>query len=159
MRRPSGASGGTIHEISGTEVLQKRLGDRTAPVWRHACIIQPLNSTDSLMNGTSPSTSRLGNLSFAKNASTDMSLRGNAFRTVVQTAELRDFDDLSDTRHRPWEWALLVQPQMGPRSVVVSEIRSQGSFEMPGVENHEMVQAVSPYGTDQAFNVRICQGL
>jgi hypothetical protein len=32
-------------------------------------------------------------VSFAKNASADMSLRGNAFITVMQAAELRDLDD------------------------------------------------------------------
>src|SRR2546429_8795094 len=40
----------------------------------------------------------LRHLSFAKNASADMSLRGNAFITVMQTAELRDLDDPADTR-------------------------------------------------------------
>jgi hypothetical protein len=82
-------------------------------------------------------------LSFAKNASADMSLRGNAFITVMQTAELRDLDDPADTRDLPRHRTLLVEAQMGPRSVVVSEIRSQGSLEMPGVQDHEVVQTVS----------------
>jgi len=47
---------------------------------------------------------------------------------------------------------------MGPRSVVISEIRSQGTLEMPGVQDHEMVQAVSSDGADQAFGVRILPG-
>ena len=53
---------------------------------------------------------------------------------------------------------MLVEAQMCPRSVVVSEIRSQRSLEMPGVQDHEMVQAVSPYRADQAFGVRILPG-
>jgi hypothetical protein len=48
--------------------------------------------------------------------------------------------------------------QMGPRSVGVSDIRSQGSLEMPGVQDHEMVQAVSSYGADQAFGMRVLPG-
>jgi hypothetical protein len=36
-------------------------------------------------------------LSFAKNAYAGMSLRGNAFITMMQTAELRDLDDPADT--------------------------------------------------------------
>jgi hypothetical protein len=36
-------------------------------------------------------------LSFAKNASGDMSLRCDAFITVMQTAELRDLDDPADS--------------------------------------------------------------
>ena len=69
-------------------------------------------------------------LSFAKNSSADMSLRHNAFITVMQAAELRDLDDPSRTRNSTRKWTLLVESQMSPRSVVVSEIRSQGSFEM-----------------------------
>jgi len=43
-----------------------------------------------------------------------MSLRCSAFVTVMETAELRDCDDPADTRDRPREWTLLVEPQMGP---------------------------------------------
>jgi hypothetical protein len=57
-------------------------------------------------------------LSFAKNASADMSLRGNAFITVMQTAGLRDLDDRADTRDLSRNRTLLVEAQMGPRSVV-----------------------------------------
>ena len=87
-------------------------------------------------------------LSFAKNSSADMSLRHNAFITVMQAAELRDLDDPSRTRDLTRKWTLLVEPQMGPRSVVVSEIRSQGSLEMLPVQDHEMIQAVSSNGAD-----------
>ena len=76
----------------------------------------------------------------------------------MQTAELRDLDDLSDARDLPRKWTLLVEAQVGPRSVVISEIRSQGLFKMPGVEDHEMVQAVSSYRADQAFDVGILPG-
>ena len=98
-------------------------------------------------------------LSFAKNASAYMSLRRNAFITVMQAAELRDLDDPSYTRDLTRKWTLLVEAQMGPRSVVVSEIRSQGSLEMLPVQDHEMVQAVSSYGADEAFGIGILPGL
>jgi len=48
-----------------------------------------------------------------------MSLRCNAFVTVMKTAELRDCDDPVDTRDRPREWTLLVEPQMGPVQCIV----------------------------------------
>ena len=38
------------------------------------------------------------------------------------------------------------------------KIGSEGSLEMPGIEDYEMVQAVSAYGSDQAFGVRILPG-
>ena len=40
-------------------------------------------------------------LSLAKNASADIWSCCNAFITMMQTTELRDLDDLADTRHRP----------------------------------------------------------
>ena len=94
-------------------------------------------------------------LSFAKNASAGMSLRGNAFITVMQTAELRDLDDPADTRDLPRNRTLLVEAQMGPRSVVVSEIRSQGSLEMLGVQDNEVVQTVSSRNTNSTLMVTV----
>ena len=76
----------------------------------------------------------------------------------MQATELRNFDDLSDARDRPSIRTLLFQPQMGPRSVVVSEIGSEGVLEMPGVQDHEVVQALSADRADQAFGVRILPG-
>jgi glycosyltransferase involved in cell wall biosynthesis len=97
-------------------------------------------------------------LSFAKIAYGQISLRCNAFVTVMQPAELWDLNDPSDTRDLPRKGTLLGEPQMRPRPVVISEIRSQGSPQMPGVQDHEMVQALSSYGTDQAFGIRILPG-
>ena len=62
---------------------------------------------------------------FAKNGLADESSRGNPLLTVMQATELRDLDDLADTRDLPRNRTLLLQPQMGPRSVVVNEIRRQ----------------------------------
>src|SRR5262249_16893121 len=62
----------------------------------------------------------LHNPSFAKIASVAMSLRCDAFITVMKT-ELRDCDNLADTRDLPREWTLLVEPQMGSGPMVVTE--------------------------------------
>ena len=72
-------------------------------------------------------------LSFAKIVSGSMSLGCNAFITMMQTAELRNLKYPSDRRVLPRKCALFVEPQMRPRPVVGSEIRSQGSPQMPGV--------------------------
>jgi hypothetical protein len=98
-------------------------------------------------------------LSFAKNTSTVISLSGYALIAVMQTAELRDLDYLSDARDLPRKWTLLVEAQVGPRSVVISQIRSQGLLEMPSVRDHGIVQAVSSYRADQALDIAILQGL
>jgi hypothetical protein len=63
-----------------------------------------------------------GNLSFAKNASADMTLCGNTFITVMQTAELLDLDDPATTQDLPRNRTLLVEAQMGPRSGVPGRI-------------------------------------
>ena len=84
-----------------------------------------------------------------------MSLCSNAFITVMQTLELWDLDNPADTDDLARDRALLIEAQMGPRRVVVSEIPSQDSLQMPGVQDHEMVQAVSSNGADQAFNVGV----
>jgi hypothetical protein len=47
---------------------------------------------------------------------------------------------------------------MGPRLVVVNEIRRERSLEMPRVQHHEMVQAVSSYGAYQTLGIRILPG-
>jgi hypothetical protein len=59
---------------------------------------------------------------FAKNASVGIALCCNAFITMMQAAQLRNLDDPSHTRDLPSMRTLLVQPQMSPRRVVVSEI-------------------------------------
>ena len=87
-----------------------------------------------------------------------MSLPRNAFITVMKTAELRDCDNLADTRDLPREWTLLVKPQMGSGPMVVTDIPSQDALQMPGVQDYEMVQTVSSYRTDHAFDVRILSG-
>ena len=47
---------------------------------------------------------------------------------------------------------------MGSGPMVVTEIQSQGSPQMPGVQNDEMVQAFSSYRADQAFDVGVLPG-
>jgi hypothetical protein len=45
-----------------------------------------------------------------------------------------------------------------PGTVVGGEIGSQRSSEMPSIQDHEMIQAISAYGTDEAFDIRILPG-
>src|SRR5262249_1528651 len=47
---------------------------------------------------------------------------------------------------------------MSPRSMVVREIGTQGSFQMPRIEDDEMVQAVPADRADQTFDVGILPG-
>src|SRR5437660_8966581 len=97
-------------------------------------------------------------LSFAKTASAPMSLGCNAFITVMKATHLRNCDNSPGARHLLRKGTLLVEPQMGSGPMVVTEIRSQSSLQMLGVQDDEMVQAVSSDRADQAFGVRILPG-
>jgi hypothetical protein len=66
----------------------------------------------------------------------------------MQTTELGDLNDPSRPRDLPRKWALCGEPQVRPGTVVVGEIGSQRSSEMPSIQDHEMIQAISAYGTD-----------
>ena len=65
-----------------------------------------------------------GNLSFAKTPSAAMSLRCDAFITVMEAAHLWDCDDPADAGDLPRKWTLLVESQMGSGPMVVTEIGS-----------------------------------
>ncbi len=125
----------------------------------------PLSPAEGLWSGVPQGTkaerrcfTHLPQLSFAKTASAAMSLRCNAFVTVMKTAELRDCDNSADTRDPPRERTLLVETQMGSGRMVVTEIRGQGSLQMPRVQDDEMVQAFSSFRADQAFGVGVLPG-
>src|SRR5215831_20953865 len=66
-------------------------------------------------------------------------LCGHALITVMKTAELRDGDDSALAGRPPRQWTLLLERPMGTGFMVVAEIQTQDSFQMPGVEDHEMV--------------------
>jgi hypothetical protein len=66
-----------------------------------------------------------------------------------------DLDYPPATRYAPRNWTLLGQSQMGPRFVIVIEILCQRPLQMFGIQDHEVVQALSANGTDQTFGVRI----
>ncbi len=57
-----------------------------------------------------------------------------------------------------WLRALLVQGKMRPRSVIVDDVGAKYSTEMSLVENNEVVEAVSPNGANQPFDVGILPG-
>ena len=82
-------------------------------------------------------------LSFANNETGSVPLRCNTFIAVMKPAELQNRDNLSHARGLPRKRTLLTEPQVGPRLVVVPEIRRQRPLQMLGTEDHEVVQAFS----------------
>lgn len=77
---------------------------------------------------------------------------------MMKSAELGNRDDLSDTQHLTRKWTLFSEPKVGPRRMVVLEIRRQCFFQMLGTEDHKVVQALSSNRADKALGVRILPG-
>ena len=61
---------------------------------------------------------------FAKNTYGKMTLRSNAFITVVKSLELWYCDDLSDAQNLARKRTLLAEPQVRSRLMVVTKIQS-----------------------------------
>jgi hypothetical protein len=54
---------------------------------------------------------------------------------------------------RATERRILVQRQMRPRLIVITGIRGQDPLQMPRTEDNNVIQAVAPKRSDQAFRV------
>src|SRR5581483_7433127 len=76
-------------------------------------------------------------------------VQASKFRNGIYPA---DHLDLSRVR------ALFLQRQMRTGAVVVIDVAAKGAFEMLGVKDDEVVQALPPYGADQTLGVRVVPG-
>ncbi len=76
---------------------------------------------------------------------------------MVQTTDLGERNDLAAARrfHQPGIRRILPEGQVRARSVVVAEVAAQDSSQMVLVEDHHMVKALPPDGTDDAFDIGI----
>jgi hypothetical protein len=79
---------------------------------------------------------------------------------MVQAPHLGEGDDLTSVRplDRSRLWGIFVQSQVRPTSVVVREIVLEQTVQVSPVEHDHVVQAFSADTTNQAFDVRYCQG-
>ena len=76
----------------------------------------------------------------------------------MQAAEVRDLNDPANARDLPSVRTLLRHSQMRPRLMVIGKIRIKSALEMPRVQDHEMVQALSSDRANEAFSIRILPG-
>ena len=79
---------------------------------------------------------------------------------MVEPAHLGQFDDFAVRRQLDWPrpWRVLAETQMGSRSVVVIEVLAEDAVEMPRVEHNKVIETLSPYGADEALDVRVLPG-
>ena len=82
---------------------------------------------------------------------------GAAFVVMVETADLRHLDHSSaiDGVDLTRLWAVHLQGAMNPPPMTIGEAISEDPLEMPLVDHHHMVQAVSADAPDQPFDVGI----
>jgi hypothetical protein len=76
---------------------------------------------------------------------------------MVQTTDLGAFHDVAATGrfHGPGIRRVLPESKVRPGSVVVADIASEDPSQMVLVEDHHVVQAFPPDGTNDAFDIRI----
>src|SRR4029453_17182706 len=92
---------------------------------------------------------------FANNRSANNLLCSNTFITVVESAELRHCNDLSDAHRLSRKRTLLTEAQVGSRVMVVAEIARQCSFGVADVHNDVIVETLPANGADESFGVWI----
>ncbi len=76
---------------------------------------------------------------------------------MVEAANLRELNDSAKLRrlHFSEVRRILAKRKMRARSVVVANVAAQNSSQMDLVEDHGVVKAFPPDGTDDAFDIRI----
>jgi len=70
---------------------------------------------------------------------------GEAFVAVMQAADLRNFEPLSNPawHDRAWFGAILVEPQMRAVALVAVDVRGQDAPQAAPVEDHYVVQTIA----------------
>jgi len=78
----------------------------------------------------------------------------------MQSADLGQRDDLArtDGDDRTRVWRVSAEREMRPRPVVVREVGSEESPQVPFVEHDDVIQALAANRADGALDVRILPG-
>jgi len=70
-------------------------------------------------------------------------LRGLAFVAVTKAADFRNDDDRPCGGRRDWSeiWRVLLEPQMGPASMIVLTVDREDAWQMRPIEDDHVIQA------------------
>ena len=74
---------------------------------------------------------------------------------MMKPSERGYSDYATDALHLSWDRGLLVESEMREGLMVIIEVPPQCAFEMLGVEDDEMVQALATNGADESLCVGI----
>src|ERR1022692_4314468 len=82
---------------------------------------------------------------------------GDSFVAMVQSTNLRNFDDPSRLDWLNWttDGRIFAQRQMSPRSLVVFEVRFQDSAQTGFIQDDHMIQALATDRADQPLDVGV----
>ena len=77
--------------------------------------------------------------------------------TMMQTADPGQGNDLPGTGrlNRSSIRCVLAERQVGPRTVIIVEVRAKNAPQMPLIEDDHVVQAFPSNGADHTFNIRV----
>jgi hypothetical protein len=79
---------------------------------------------------------------------------------MMQATYLRDGDHLSDSawHDRARVRTVLVERKMSAGALVIVDVRGQDAAQMALVEDHDMVQTLATYRTNQALDLSVLPG-
>ena len=79
---------------------------------------------------------------------------------MMKTTDMSNSHDLSLCwrLNCPWYRALFIERQVCSRLVIVGIVGFQSPPQMPLIYNDNVIQALSPYGTDNSLNIRTLPG-
>ena len=80
---------------------------------------------------------------------------------MVEATDLANLDDPAEFWLLNWPTMgrILVERQVSACAVVVREVASQGTTEVPFAEDDEVIQTLAPDGADEALREGFCHGL
>jgi hypothetical protein len=84
-------------------------------------------------------------------------LRGAVSVAVMKAADLRHADDATVARRsdRARDRRVLVEREMGPRMLMVFDVRVQDTAQPALIPNDDVVEALTANGSDQPFGIRV----
>jgi hypothetical protein len=79
---------------------------------------------------------------------------------MVEATDFTKRDDPAECRPLNWPTLgrILVERQVGARPVVVREVASQGTAEVPFAEDDDVIQTLAPDGADEALREGVLPG-
>ena len=80
---------------------------------------------------------------------------------MMEATDFANRDDLAE--FRPLNWAvvgrILVEREVSTRAVVVREVASQGTAQVPFAKDEYVIQTLAPDGADEPFREGVRHGL